>query len=667
MSIRVKLLVSLALLGASVAALAVGGFTALNLTGQQTRTIVADGVVGLGQLTRINDMYSNIVRDTQGVVLGELSFEEGAASLDTSLAQIKTDWTAYLAAEVPPEAQKIADIAATRMQDAAPSVAMLHDLLAKKDAAALADYARTKLGPTMESIASQFDQLAEIQIGVAQSDDSAAEGLATNASWIMTLIAVSSGFVLAYGLYVVLRVVIKPMKLMEQSMQSVATGELTHDVPYLTRKDEIGAMAKAVEVFRQNAVQIQEMTNADRLGSQQRRTERTQMMQSLQKAFGDVVDAAGKGDFSRRVDVHFDDAELNTLAGGVNNLVLTIDQGLAESSLVLAALAQTDLTHHVDGTYEGAFKRLKDDTNAVNDKLIEIVGQLRLTSKSVKTATGEILAGANDLSERTTKQASTIQQTSSTMASLARTVLDNANLAQEASVNAATVTQTAEDGGRVMVKANDAMNKITSSSAKISNIIGLIDDIAFQTNLLALNASVEAARAGDAGKGFAVVAVEVRRLAQSAAGASADIKALIEQSGSEVAGGSRLVGEAAAELEAMLVAARKNDDLLNSIARESREQAAAIEEVTVAVRTLDEMTQHNAALVEETNAAIEQTEAQAAELDRIVDIFSIEAPASKPPAPMPKDIRGLQQRVKTAAKSYLSHGNAAVDKDWAEF
>ena len=223
-----------------------------------------------------------------------------------------------------------------------------------------------------------------------------------------------------------------------------------------------------------------------------------------------------------------------------------------------------------------------------------------------------------------------------------------------------------------MGEANSAMERITQSSGKISNIIGLIDDIAFQTNLLALNASVEAARAGDAGKGFAVVAVEVRRLAQSAASASSEVKALIEQSGMEVKSGSKLVADAAARLASMLEAARSSNELMDGIARDSREQASAIEEVTVAVRQMDEMTQHNAALVEETNAAIEQTEAQANELDRIVDIFAIgqhghAAAKVASGTPASRGIKGLQERVKTAAKSYLSRGNAAVDKAWAEF
>jgi methyl-accepting chemotaxis protein len=154
------------------------------------------------------------------------------------------------------------------------------------------------------------------------------------------------------------------------------------------------------------------------------------------------------------------------------------------------------------------------------------------------------------------------------------------------------------------------------------------------------------------------------------------VKALIDQSGHEVAGGSRLVAEAAKKLEAMLEGARMNYDLLQGIARESREQASSIEEVNVAVRTMDEMTQHNAALVEETNAAIEQTEAQATELDRVVDIFTIaDTPRAAAPAPVSKPagtakasgVKALQERVKTAAKSYLSRGSAAVKDDWSEF
>jgi methyl-accepting chemotaxis protein len=467
----------------------------------------------------------------------------------------------------------------------------------------------------------------------------------------------------------------KPVVRMTAVMRKIAGNDYAVEVPYANRTDEIGNMAQAVEVFRANGLKVNEMTEAEAARIVRDQEARTQMMGQLREAFGNVVDAAVGGDFTKRVETEFPDAELNAIAASINNLVQTVDRGLGETGEVLAALAETNLTKRVAGEYAGAFARLKSDTNAVADKLVDIVTQLKSTSGSLKLATGEILSGANDLSERTTKQAATIEQTSAAMEGLAQTVLQNAKRANDASEVAATVTRTAEEGGQVMGAANEAMERITASSAKISNIIGLIDDIAFQTNLLALNASVEAARAGDAGKGFAVVAVEVRRLAQSAASASSEIKGLIEQSGAEVSGGSRLVADAAQKLTAMLQAARSSNELMNGIAHDSREQAAAIDEVTTAVRQMDEMTQHNAALVEEINASIEQTESQASELDRVVDIFTLNvadrAPVRRaaPEAPVakPGGIKAIQNRVKQAAKSYLTRGNTAVDAEWSEF
>ncbi|WP_375452614.1 methyl-accepting chemotaxis protein [uncultured Devosia sp.] len=395
------------------------------------------------------------------------------------------------------------------------------------------------------------------------------------------------------------------------------------------------------------------------------RQERAGTLDQLRSSFENVVIAAAAGDFSHRIDLQSTDDELESLARSVNALVATVESGLAETGKVLAALAHTDLTQTMTGSYQGAFGKLQADTNAVAAKLVEIVGELRDTSGGLKSATGEIASGANDLRERTSRQAVAIQETSTAMDKLAATVVQNAERARSASDVAAGVTRTAEEGGAVMHRATEAMERITQSSGKISNIIGLIDDIAFQTNLLALNASVEAARAGDAGKGFAVVAVEVRRLAQSAASASADVKALIEQSANEVQGGSRLVGDAAARLESMLGAARSSNDMMNNIARESGDQAASIDAINSAVQAMDEMTRHNAALVEEINAAVEQSETRARDLDRVVDIFAVPS-ASHRQAPL-RAVRAAPPHPQTAARAYLSNGNAALDKDWNEF
>jgi methyl-accepting chemotaxis protein len=476
--------------------------------------------------------------------------------------------------------------------------------------------------------------------------------------------------VLALIGFVLSRIITRPVPRLAASMEKIAAGEFEAEVPFTDRHNEVGAMARAVEVFRENGLRVSQMTEAEAARIIADREKRQQMMSELQDAFGVVVDAAVAGDFSHNVMVEFPDPELKGLASSINRLVGTFDRVVGEVGRVLGAMADTDLTHRMEGDYEGAFATLKADTNAVADKLTEVVGRLRQTSGSLKTAAGEILSGANDLSERTTRQAATIEETSATMEQLAATVLRNAQRAQEASAGAMQVTRTAEEGGHVMDAATSAMERITQSSAKISNIIGMIDDIAFQTNLLALNASVEAARAGDAGKGFAVVAVEVRRLAQSAAQASSEVKVLIEQSADEVRTGSKLVGDAAGKLKAMLEEVRDNNGLLESIANDSREQASAIEEVTVAVRTMDEMTQHNAALVEETNAAIEQTEAQATELDRIVDVFHIAHRDERQSSHRPVAATGarrLQQRLSAGSSLLVTHGNAAVQPDWNEF
>ena len=468
------------------------------------------------------------------------------------------------------------------------------------------------------------------------------------------------------------RVMMAAIPRLAKTMNQVAAGDYELVVPYTNRGNEVGDMARAVEVFRENGLKMGAMTEEERASSIRRREERTDMMVALQAAFGEVVDAAIAGDFTKRVNAEFPDPELNALALSVNKLVETVDRGLDETGTVLGALADTDLTQRVHGDYQGAFAKLKEDTNAVTETLTEVVGDARQISGALKQATSEILSGMNDLSERTTKQAATIEETSAAMEQLATTVNQNARMAEEASGKAQAVSRTATQSGSTMNDANAAMERITSSSARISNIIGMIDDIAFQTNLLALNASVEAARAGDAGKGFAVVAVEVRRLAQSAASASSDVKALIEQSAEEVKGGSKLVSSAAEQIAIVLNAVNENAEMMQSIAQASLVQAAAIKEVSVAVNSLDEMTQHNAALVEEANAAIEQSEAQASELDRVVAVFKLsgswnEQPAARSPAAPKRAEPAKPASSRTAAQTYLNRGGAAAAMDWSEF
>jgi len=460
--------------------------------------------------------------------------------------------------------------------------------------------------------------------------DNAAIGSATDllnlVQWTLLGLGVLLGAAIAF---LTGRSISSPLAGMTRAMARLADNDVSFDVPARNRRDEIGEMAAAVEVFKQNAIRVRDLNaaEAERAAlAQQRAT----AMSALVGELGAVVTAAVDGDLDKRIEAQFEDDDLKSVASGVNDLVATVARGIGETGAVLAAVAHTDLTRRVDGHFKGAFANLKHDTNAVVDNLAGLVRQLRKTSGQLRTATSEILSGANDLSERTTRQAAAIEETSAATEQLASTVAENARRAESASARADAASRTAESTGEVMRRSNDAMERISASSAKISNIIGLIDDIAFQTNLLALNASVEAARAGEAGKGFAVVAIEVRRLAQSAAQASSEVKQLIEQSTTEVSAGTRLVAEATHKLASMLDEVRESAGLIRGISGATNEQSSAISEVSTTVRQMDEMTQHNAALVEETNAAIEQTEAQAVELDRMVEVFVLEEAA--PPA-----------------------------------
>lgn len=384
-----------------------------------------------------------------------------------------------------------------------------------------------------------------------------------------------------------------------------------------TKSEEAAAQADQVRV----------MSEEDARKSEANRAERTRMLEALQEEFGEVVASASKGDFSLRVKSEFNNESLNKLAEGINTLVHEVDRGVSETGRVLSALADADLTQRMTGSYHGAFDKLKRDTNRVADNLSEVIGQLKQTSRTLRTATSDILSGVVDLNERTSRQSSTLEQTSNAMSKMSETVAENATKAQNARGSARKAQSKADEGASVMADANEAMSRITTASSKISEIISLIDDIAFQTNLLALNASVEAARAGEAGKGFAVVAVEVRRLAQSAAEASSDVKALVEQSASEVNGGTQLVSQASESLTGIVESVREMTGLMEDIAEQSETQASSIEGVTSSMQQLEEMNQHNAALVEETNAAIEQTESQTAELDQIVDVFRVSGQA----------------------------------------
>ncbi|WP_052726230.1 methyl-accepting chemotaxis protein [Devosia epidermidihirudinis] len=465
-------------------------------------------------------------------------------------------------------------------------------------------------------------ELDSNQLAQMASEASATANARAVQAWVLVTGVVS----LAIGLALAIAVagwLSRTIRMLATATDQLAAGDFSVALPQAGASNELGRIARALEVFGANGIALQAEQEAKAIEVAAERTRQAEL-DRFQIALAHLAESAANGDFSVRLTGEFVMDDLVQVAGSINRLIETMERGLAETSSVLAALAAADLTHRVNGDYEGAFADLKQSTNGVASRLSEIMQDLRGTSHSLKSATEEILSGANDLAERTTRQALAVDETATAMQQVARSVEENAAKAHDANINASAVAQTASAGRSVMVEANAAMQAITDASSQISSIIRMIDDIAFQTNLLALNASVEAARAGEAGRGFAVVAVEVRRLAQSAASASGDVKALIEASAREVKNGSRLVAAATESLGNVHAAVSENSALLTQIATASSLQADEIQLAGRSISALDEMTQRNAALVEELNAAIEQTERQAAELDDVVKVFNVQ-------------------------------------------
>ena len=352
---------------------------------------------------------------------------------------------------------------------------------------------------------------------------------------------------------------------------------------------------------------------------------------------------------------------IDTLAGGLKHL------------------AGGDLTARI-AEFPEAYAQIRDDFNGAMTQLQETVKAITTVTREVTNATAEISASTTDLSQRTEEQAACLEQTSASMEQIASTVKLNAEHAMHANQSATKMRDVAGRGGQVVGKAVDAMAQIEASSRKISDIIGVIDEIARQTNLLALNAAVEAARAGESGRGFAVVATEVRSLAQRSSQAAKDIKDLISSSNEQVKEGVDRVNDAGVALSEVVESIKGVADVIADIANASAEQSTGIEQINIALNQMDEVTQQNSALVEENAATAKTLEQQAGAMDERIAVFKIgadEAKSRMKTPPQPKQARpeartpprASANKVPAAAKAARG-GAAAVLKDdpeWAEF
>jgi methyl-accepting chemotaxis protein len=343
----------------------------------------------------------------------------------------------------------------------------------------------------------------------------------------------------------------------------------------------------------------------------------------VEKEVANIVDGAQRGDFVARISLEGKEGFFRQLAEGLNQLSEVTQTGLTDVGRVLQLVAAGDLTQKIEAEYQGIFGQLKDDTNTTIERLREVVGRIKDATEAINIASQEIAAGNQDLSSRTEEQASSLEETSSAMEELNATVKQNAENAKQANELAKTSNAGVTKGSQVVKDVVVTMGDIQASSKKISDIIGVIDSIAFQTNILALNAAVEAARAGEQGRGFAVVATEVRNLAQRSATAAKEIKTLIAESVDKVESGARLVQQAGSTMDEVVTSFQQVASLVTEIASASREQSSGIEQTTQAVSQMDEVTQQNAALVEEAAAAAESLEEQARGLVQTVSMFKL--------------------------------------------
>ncbi|MDR3528083.1 MAG: methyl-accepting chemotaxis protein [Rhizomicrobium sp.] len=431
--------------------------------------------------------------------------------------------------------------------------------------------------------------------------------------WIYAAMALAAALSLLAGLMLI-RSVSTPLVKITGAMGELAGGNLDVHVPYADQADEIGTLAGAMNAFKD------QLAAADRSKAEQTAV-----------------------------------------------IVASIGEGLDH-------LAKGNLTHRIAANLTGPFVKLKEDFNLAMARLQDTVKQVLGTTGQIAVGAGEIAQAADDLSRRTEHQAASLEETSAALEEITATVKKTAANTNQVNISMASARSAAENGGKVVQTATLAMDAISQSSKKITDIIGVIDEIAFQTNLLALNAGVEAARAGDAGRGFAVVASEVRALAQRSSEAAKQIKTLIHASGEQVADGVKHVGATGEALQHIVEQVQQINLIVHEMAQATEQEATGIEQVNAAVGQMDQVTQQNAAMVEQSTAASRNLVGETQHLQSLVAFFEVgqetrlartrepQKSNSRPTAkPAPQTIR----RVATAGRA-ASAVRPGTD-EWSEF
>ncbi|QRI63718.1 HAMP domain-containing protein [Shinella sp. PSBB067] len=437
-------------------------------------------------------------------------------------------------------------------------------------------------GQSIDTIWNLLSQFAEEQKTSAGTEREKANQVSVVATVAGAAIAVLAGIALVLTLK-------GPIGQITGAMRRLADGFLDTGISGEGRADEIGDMARALGVFKENAlskIRIEEESEQQRAAAETERARNDAEKQALDRQIDFAVDALAAG---------------------------------------LGRLAQGDLSRQIETPFTGRLEQLRQDFNVSLVRLQDTLGQIRNNALSIQRSGSDMLQSADALSKRTESQASSLEETAAAVEQITATVRSSAERAHEANLVVGTTKRSADSSAEVVSNAIAAMGRIEGASRQIEQIIEVIDDIAFQTNLLALNAGIEAARAGEAGKGFAVVAQEVRELAQRSASAAREIKGLIEKSTSEVSAGAHLVQETGAVLASIsqqIVTVSQHVDMM---ATASRDQAAALQEVNGSVNQMDQMTQQNASMVDLTTTASRKLAGDADTLMMLVEQFRLEA------------------------------------------